>query len=223
MVLCSTCFSELHIESSDCPPRYSLANNLWIGTLPHELSQLTLPEQLLIAQLYPRVYVFKLYPKKSYPHDPETLQRGMKGNVVTFEQNSQDIMRMVIGHMMPRPPKILASLISVTFVGVGKLPEDWIRRTFTVRREVVLTSLRWLVSNNPLYANVTLDENVIAGLPVDGVPEEITDILRQSHDSQATNAETPSYVPDEDLAEEEGSHLNPEGQFDLFIYLTFVL
>jgi hypothetical protein len=60
--VCCSCFEELK-KTSDKPPRYSLANQLWIGHVPWQLQVLTFPEQLLIALLYPRVFVFKLFPK----------------------------------------------------------------------------------------------------------------------------------------------------------------
>ena len=43
-------------------PRHTLANNLWLGDVPHELEMLTLPEQMLIARHFPQCYVVKLFP-----------------------------------------------------------------------------------------------------------------------------------------------------------------
>ena len=61
--VCSQCLEELN-KPGHKPPKYSLANGLWIGRTPWPLQLLTFPEQLLIALLYPRVYVFKLFPKR---------------------------------------------------------------------------------------------------------------------------------------------------------------
>ena len=55
--VCRECLGDLK-KTLTLPPKFSLANNLWIGAVPAELSSLTFPEQLLIAHLYPRVYVF---------------------------------------------------------------------------------------------------------------------------------------------------------------------
>lgn len=63
--ICSPCMKALQKENTVAPPKYSLANNLWVGDVPWELRRLTVPEQLLIAILYPRVFVFKMWPKKS--------------------------------------------------------------------------------------------------------------------------------------------------------------
>ena len=81
--VCGDCLKELRNES-DKPPALSLANNLWIGCIPWELQVLTFPEQLLIALLYPRVYVFKLFPNDvHYRPEDSMLQRGMRGTVST--------------------------------------------------------------------------------------------------------------------------------------------
>ena len=75
--VCGSCRSELG-KDRILPPKFSLANNLWIGRIPWELKKLTFPEQLLIAHLFPRVFVFKLYPKSTgYTQNATTLQRGM--------------------------------------------------------------------------------------------------------------------------------------------------
>jgi hypothetical protein len=50
--VCKSCLNELKRDGTK-PPRYSLANDLWIGPIPHELAVLTFPEQLLISHLYP--------------------------------------------------------------------------------------------------------------------------------------------------------------------------
>ncbi|KAI5981974.1 hypothetical protein EDD15DRAFT_2111124, partial [Pisolithus albus] len=134
------------------PPRLSLANELWIGEQPWVLKQLTFPEQLLIAHLYPRVYVFKLFPKRSGgTRNISSLQNAMRGNVSTYDHNMDAISDMVDGNLMLRPPAILASLISITFIGVGDLPSKWIRSMFRVRRQAVKQALLWLQENNPKY------------------------------------------------------------------------
>ncbi|KAF9239985.1 hypothetical protein BU15DRAFT_27405, partial [Melanogaster broomeanus] len=153
----------------------ALANGLWIGRTPWELEVLTFAEQLLVALLYPRVYVFKMYPKKiAGTRNTANLQRGLRGNVCTYQLNMEGITAMLEGHLMPRPPAILASLISLTFIGVGRLPRKWMGKMFTVRRHVVCDALLWLKVNNPrYYGGIEIDESRLAGLPEDDVPEEI--------------------------------------------------
>ena len=122
VMACKDCISSLN-KPKDVPPEYSLTNNMWIGNIPWELWCLTFPEQLLVALIYPCVYVFKLFPKKyERGRDASTLQWGMWGNVSSYELNMDAISSMVHRNLMPRPPVVLASIISVTFIGLGELP-----------------------------------------------------------------------------------------------------
>ncbi|KAF9040359.1 hypothetical protein BDZ89DRAFT_1210221 [Hymenopellis radicata] len=174
---------------------------MWIGPIPWQLQGLTFPEQLLLAQLYPRVYVFKLFPKKVYGRrDASTLQRGMRGNVTTFELDNPGIASMLKGNLMPRPPAILASIITVTFVGLGELPKSWLHNTFRVRRHVVANALKCLIDcNKKYYGHLELSPERLEALPEDGVPDEIMNVIRQTDDASAPDEEgAASYVPTEE-------------------------
>ena len=198
--ICGSCQTELGKDRS-LPPKFSLANNLWIGRVPWELKTLTFPEQLLIAHLYPRVFVFKLYPKSTgYAPAPATLQRGMRGNVSTYDLNVDAVTSMLDGKLMPRPLTILSSLISVTYIGVGKLPKNWLRSTFRVRREAVASALAWLKVNNPrYYGDITISADALKKLPDDDVPDEILSIIRQSDDIGILDQEGAGYVRTDDV------------------------
>ena len=195
--VCQQCRTSLESSKNDLPPVLSLANNMWIGIVPKELSSLTLSEQLLISHLYPRVYVFKLYTKKpgSEKH-PESLQRAMRGTVSTFELNMDSITSMLEGNLMPRRPSILASLVSVTYIGLGRLPKKWLRYIFRVRRQKVLSALLWLKANNTkYYGDITISKVNIETLPDDDVPVELLSIVRQSTDVGVVDQESSGYVP----------------------------
>jgi hypothetical protein len=193
--ICHGCFEDLK-KVSEKPPKYSLANNLWIGKIPWWLEVLTFPEQLLLARIFPRVYVFKLYPKDRTHRNPDTLQRGMKGTVSSFELDNAGIVSMISGDMLPHPPAILASIISVTFIGLGNLPKRWLRNTFRVRRKYVADALDWLKKNNSkYYGAIDINMDRIMDLPEDDVPVEITSIVRQSEDTGAIIQEEGGYVP----------------------------
>jgi hypothetical protein len=194
--ICRLCLDELK-KATKSPPRYALANRLWIGHVPWELQVLTFPEQLLVSLLFPRVFVFKLFPKcMGEVQDVSGLQRAMRGNVSLYELDMQGIMSMIEGKLMPRPPVILASLISVTFVGLETLPKDWIHSTFRVRRQVVFDALSWLKKNNPkYYGDIEISASHIQDLPGDDVPDEIISIIRQSTDVGIINQESDGYVP----------------------------
>ncbi|KAL1709622.1 hypothetical protein EV121DRAFT_171506, partial [Schizophyllum commune] len=155
-------------------PPLSLANNMWIGRIPWILQQLTVPEQLLISLLYPRVLVFKLRPKTVGAGVPETLQRGMRGNVSSYRIDLNGVVEMVEGDMLPRHPSILPAVLSITMVGVGPLPKNWMKTTFKVRRQLLRDALYTLKDiGNKYFRDVAISEERLALLPEDDVPEEL--------------------------------------------------
>lgn len=204
------CYQCLDALSEDKLPRYSLANGMWIGDIPEELQGLTIPEQMLIALQYPRCFIFKLYTKdrpKSV-QDPDELRTALRGNVTTFQLNTDDIAKMVQGdlHVLPRPTSLLASVISVAFIGTTHLPKKWLKSAFRVRRWKVYRALRWLVAHNPLYANVKIDEDRVAALPVEDIPNEILATMHVHPDDDEATRERESYVPgDVDNDDDDGS------------------
>jgi hypothetical protein len=176
---------------------------MWIGNVPFALEILTIPEQLLIAMHYPRCFVFKLFPKGGHTGDPDALQRGMAGNVTTYELNTAQVVEMLQGNMMPRRPQILASVVAVAFIGLGKVPKNWLKSTFRVRRDAVLQALIWLQNNNPLYKDIIISQENMESLPADDVPEEIMATLRHEENAALVAHERASYVPEDDASDNE--------------------
>lgn len=106
---------------------------------------------------------------------------------------------MLEGNLMPRPPALLASLISVTFIGIGQLRKSWLQQFFCVQHRKVHAALSWLKKNNPkYYGNITIDPNRLAQLPENDVPPEILSIVRQSTDTGMIDQESAGYVPVEE-------------------------
>ncbi|KAF8339931.1 uncharacterized protein EI90DRAFT_2891970, partial [Cantharellus anzutake] len=168
--LCRGCLHDLQRNQI---PRFSLSNKMWIGNIPNILSRLTMPEQLLISPIYPRCFIFKMYPKGGRRDDVTRLQSGLHGNVTSFPMNTADILSMLEGKKLPRPMCILASIISITYVGVGNLPEHWLKTTFHIRQRVVLEALQWLMEHNKCFSEYEIDEDIMKSLPEDDVPLEI--------------------------------------------------
>ncbi|CEL56332.1 hypothetical protein RSOLAG1IB_11903 [Rhizoctonia solani AG-1 IB] len=195
--VCCQCYQALS-EPLQLPPKYSLANDLWIGPVPWILQQLTIVERLLISHVFPRVFVVKLFPAGSdgtaFPEDQ--LQRSMRGNVTSFELNGHDIAHMIDGHLMPRPTSILASVLSVTFIGKKSVKDPAALNLFRVRRELVRSALTWLQENNPrYYSKIEIDNERMTKLPIDDVPFEVMVNIHHEEDISIINAETGGYAP----------------------------
>ncbi|KAG2351033.1 hypothetical protein BDR07DRAFT_1216513, partial [Suillus spraguei] len=59
--ICYECLQELCVRKL---PRLALANRLWVGEVPQELSILTLLERVLIGLYFLVSFIIKLYPQK---------------------------------------------------------------------------------------------------------------------------------------------------------------
>jgi hypothetical protein len=189
-------------------PAFTLSNNMWVGPTPSTLSILTVPEQLLIALRYTRGYVYKLYPRGGKGSDhPDTLQSGLKGNVTTYTANVGDVARMLQGELMPRRTGILADLVAVTFIGKGSLPKSRLKSLFRVRRKVVHAALLELkhTTRHPGYVDLEIDEEALADLPDDGVPEVIMATVRREDDEDVVARESEGYVPPDSVSGKQSS------------------
>ena len=196
---CHCCLESLRGNMDKAPP-WSLANNLWVGSIPWELRRLTLPEQMLIALLYPKIYVFKLFPKMcGQGTDPSTLQRAMAGTVSTYDLDVAGATDMIKGNLLPRKLPILASLVSITFISTATVPKRWLHSMFWVRRQVVHNALMWLKTNNTkYYGSIEISASNICNLPVDNVPKEVLGVVKQLMEVVALDGDEGGYVPEHD-------------------------
>lgn len=191
--VCRECYRELQ-RADEKPPKHSLANGLWIGEIPWQLRTLTMPEQLLIARIYPRVHVVKLFAKTCRGIDPSQLQSALQGNVTSFEHNMSRIADMVNGRLMPQDPRVLGEVLSVTYVGVGPLPTSWLKNTFRVRRRHVAEALQWLQSHNPkYYGDIEITQARLLSLPEDDIPLEILSTIQHESSGDVAELESSSY------------------------------
>ncbi|KAF9553835.1 hypothetical protein CPC08DRAFT_620019, partial [Agrocybe pediades] len=152
-------------------PKLSLANGLWIGELPYQLKNMTLPERLMIARHLPSAFIVKLYPKQRGATSWDKTQ--MHSNVSTYKLDPAQLGQAISSHDMPFPAIVLSATIGVTFVGPKGLPEGSMPKMFSVRRWKVREALAWLKENNPIYADITISEERLTQLPEDGIPDEI--------------------------------------------------
>ncbi|KAH9052892.1 hypothetical protein EDB83DRAFT_2225763 [Lactarius deliciosus] len=196
--VCSNCASHIHRKKT---PPLSLANGMWVGTVPGELSILTLPERILIGRHFPAAYIIKLYPKKQGASSwcPKNLQSGLRGNISTYRLNTNDIASMTDAQLMPPTSSILAATIGVTFVGPKNLPEKTMPGFLRVNRARVHTALVWLKANNPLYRDIVICLDRLECLPANGIPLEISSLVKFLPDEEALAHENDGYVPEEDL------------------------
>ena len=159
-------------------PRFALANGFWVGNIPFVIARLSFPERLLIALCFPRVYLIKLFPKDKKARHISSDQRNdaLRGNVSSVEMPHSRVLEMLHGslsNVVPQHPRILADVLSVAYVGLGKLPPIYLRGFFSVSRRNVYDALRWLKDNNFEYTDTEISHDLLHMLPDNGVPTEI--------------------------------------------------
>lgn len=194
--ICPECLCALHAKKL---PKLALADRMWIGPIPIEISTLTIPEQNLISLYHPRCYVYKLHPRNLWTtsdSDEATLQTGLVGNVTSFALNIPDVARMLEGKLLPHPPLILASTIAVTLIARGTVPKSWLRKTFRVRRAAVYAALICLkyTTRHPGYKDIEISADALDALPTDDIPLEILASVGQNEDITVAQQEAAGHI-----------------------------
>lgn len=195
--ICKDCHQDL---MKGKVPLFSLANNMWIGDIPHELHVLSLPERVLVARYFPAAHIVKLFPKAKGAKfwDTSILNSGVKGNVSTYWLDPDSIVDMLDHKNLPPSPNILAATIGVTIVGPQNLPERTLPGFLWVRRERVRRALLWLQENNPLYRDIVINQENLDLLPENDIPRQILATTRYSSDTSTLEQERSGYVVSDD-------------------------
>lgn len=195
--ICNDCSRDLRKGQI---PLFSLANNMWIGDIPHELRVLSLPESILVARYFPAAHIVKLYPKvKGAKYwDNDLMNSAVKGNVSTYWLDPDSVADMLDGQTLPPSSNILAATIGVTIIGPQNLPEKTLPGFLRVRRENVRRALLWLKAHNPIYHDIIISDANLDSLPEDAVPQQLLETTRYSSDTAALEHERSGYVVADD-------------------------
>lgn len=186
--LCSVCLKCYQALSKNRIPKFSPSNNAWLGDIPAELNDLTIPEEKLISLYRHNSCIVKLY---SPFRAVTTAQRALRGNCITFLQNIPNV-----ASSLPLKPEDLSETLKVIFVGAYPPKRIELRKVLTVRKKRVVDALIWLKKYNILYQNINIDLENIAQLPEDDIPEAILLTMEQRIGSDEIPSERTGYVPD---------------------------
>ena len=182
--VCKECWSSLSKEKI---PKFTAANNVWIGDIPQELQKLTIPEQRLIAVYRHNSCIVKL---QSHFQSTVAAQSAIKGNCISFPQ---DVIN--IAATLPLKLEDLCESLQIVFIGCHVPQRNQLKHFLTVRKEKISNALRWLKSNNPLYRSIEISQSLIDKLPEDDVPECLWTTMQISIDVEASENERASYAP----------------------------
>ena len=125
--ICKSCYKSLN--KGKCPVS-SLANGLWLGKVPKELTNLSYAEQLIIARVRHNRCIVRV----------SSGMHKMRANAITFANPTPKIYNIL-------PPSIeeLDDVLAFTYTGPCKpTKSDFERTPLLVRRNKVGTALNWL-------------------------------------------------------------------------------
>ncbi|CAF1543835.1 unnamed protein product, partial [Rotaria sp. Silwood1] len=169
-------------------PKFSAANNMWLGDVPAELQDLTIPEEKLISLYRHNSCVIKLH---SPFHSTTTAQTALKGNCITFLQNVPDIV-----NSLPLQLEDLCDTLKVIFIGAHSPERIQLKKVLTVRKKKIIKALQWLKKYNVLYQHIDINLKNIDALPEDNVPECIMSTMEQKLSDEEVSSERVGYIPD---------------------------
>lgn len=151
--VCQECMSTL---AAGRLPLKSLANNLWIGSIPEQLRDLTYAERVLIARVRHNRCVVRV-----------ASGRGrLSANAIMFSNPTATVWRML-------PPSVdeLSEVLAVVFMGpVRPAEDDWGRTPMLVRRNRVADALSWLKLNHRDYEDLEVPVDNLESYPLCGIP-----------------------------------------------------
>ncbi|PKK57165.1 hypothetical protein RhiirC2_640207, partial [Rhizophagus irregularis] len=140
---CQHCYKEKQ------PKKFSKDNNMDPGEVPDQLRDLTEIEEILVAQIFPVMSVYRL----------RGGQHGYRENVINFPQDGQEF-----ASKLPRHP----SLLDVLVICRQSASNAEAFRDFKDHCDKVTQALIWLKQNNRYYADVIIDHEILQSLPIDG-------------------------------------------------------
>ena len=154
--VCHECVSFL--EKKVMPPM-ALANGLWVGNIPKELSDLTFVERLLVSRV------------RSNRCIVHVLKGGwkMRANAIMFPTPIPKLCNIL-------PPHIeeLDEVIAFMFTGIAQpTAEDMKRTPMLARRRYISAALEWLKINHSDYADVQISQENLKLYPEEGPPVTI--------------------------------------------------
>lgn len=145
LLLCRRCKSHVSSRKTTAPPK-AYWNNLQPGPIPDCIKKLSQSEQRLLSRIIPFVKIIKL--------DGLYGQYGFKGQAILFAQDIFEVSDK-LPHMLPR------SVEDSGIVVVTECLENLnVIREFSISRTRLFDAIHWLIDNNPLYRDVTIDHNV---------------------------------------------------------------
>ena len=182
---CSTCVKSLR---EGMMPKNALADGLWLGNVPDELTGLTFAEKLLISRIRRNACIARV----------ASGGRKLVAKAVMFTNPLPKVYSV-----LPPPREDIDEVLAIIYTGLTKpTPADLHRTPFLVRRNKVGRALRWLVANHSDYSDVEISQSNLASYPEHDVP--VTIEYKESFSNKS-----PESMSVHETVEEDGTATGP--------------
>ena len=168
---CRDCYTTLANSKNDKIPCFAWANSLYRGELPTYFSDLSWVEEKVCARHCITAHVTQLI-QSNDPSQP----RVFHGNMCTHDMNI-----ISTASVLPCTPTDVNRLIGIVFLGPKPISAEDLGPIFRVRKEKIWAFLLWLTKNNHLYADISLDRDILALYPDDGPLPGIVESVIHDH------------------------------------------
>ena len=172
--MCNECY--VCLEKNNLP-KYAMNNNLVIGKVPEQFVRLTIVEECCISRARILMNMIKLDNKGA---------NGIRGNVITFPQNPDNIL-----NVLPQIPN--STDFQILFSGKNKPTKLDLKKVLRFRRSIIQNCLLWLQKNNKFYADIIIDETLLNQLPENDIPDLLFDNIVFNEEVTYLTEETIGY------------------------------
>jgi hypothetical protein len=164
---CTSCHTA--VSRGDIPKfsALNLVNVTMCQHYPSVLEDLTAIEECLIAKCHPVGTILKLRPGG---RPSSSSYNALRGHMIVIPQDPGPLLRI-----LPSPELKMDNLIKVIWLGKRAPTDADLKPFLQVRRDKVLTALQYLVQQNHLYHDLTINYAMIDGWNEDFIPPEIRD------------------------------------------------
>ena len=170
--VCNKCMSFL---SKERIPPLSLANGLWIGEVPTELSGLSFAEKMTITRVRHNACIVRV----------SSGMHKMKANAILYQTPMPKIYDILPPHCTE-----LDDVLAVIYTGPCKpTNEDFKRTPFLIRRNKVAAALNWLKLNHADYSDIIISSDNLLSYPENMPPVTIcyrTPVTATNQDPEST-------------------------------------
>ncbi|KAJ7934628.1 hypothetical protein B0H13DRAFT_2227245 [Mycena leptocephala] len=133
----------------------------YLGPVPPELKDLTVIEEAMIARCRSKCWIIQLK-EENQDLVLQSTQRGIKGHILVYPQQPPKVADIL-------PPSIeeITTPVCVLFVGSSAPTPEWLReyaKLLAVSARRVRCALQWLKQHNPLYRDITINEECLEQL-----------------------------------------------------------